>query len=61
MTKLEETSVFLGKKLGNQDFISRAPGEIIAKEKEKYDDCIKKMERLKENLQKMLDLKGGQP
>jgi valyl-tRNA synthetase len=61
MSKLKETSVFLGKKLGNQDFISRAPGEIVAKEKEKYDDCIKKMERLEENLRKMLDLKGGQP
>jgi valyl-tRNA synthetase len=61
MSRLKETSVFLGKKLGNQDFISRAPGEIVAKEKEKYDDCIKKMERLEENLRKMLDLKGGQP
>jgi len=60
MSRLEETSAFLGKKLGNQDFTSRAPREIVAKEKEKYDDCMKKMERLEENLQKMLDLKGGQ-
>jgi valyl-tRNA synthetase len=60
MSRLEETSAFLGKNLGNQDFTSRAPREIVAKEKEKYDDCMKKMERLEENLQKMLDLKGGQ-
>jgi valyl-tRNA synthetase len=60
MSKLEETSAFLGRKLGNQDFIGRAPREIVDKEKEKYDDCMKKMERLRENLQKMSDLKGGQ-
>ncbi len=60
MAKLEETAGFLGKKLRNEDFVSRAPQEIVAKEKDKYDDCTKKMERIKENLQKMLDLKGKQ-
>jgi valyl-tRNA synthetase len=60
MARLEETAGFLGKKLRNRDFLSRAPKDIVAKEKEKYDDCMKKMERIKENLQKMLDLKGAQ-
>ncbi len=60
MSKLEETTEFLDNKLRNEDFISRAPKEIVAKEQAKYDDCMKKMERLKENLQKLLDLKGGQ-
>ncbi len=58
MEKLEETASFLGKKLNNEDFIGRAPKEIVAKEKDKYDDCIRKMERVKENLQKMLALQG---
>jgi valyl-tRNA synthetase len=61
MAKIDETAGFLGKKLRNEDFISRAPKEIVAKEKEKYDDCMKKMERITENLQKILDLKGAQP
>ncbi len=60
MTKLEESAGFLGKKLRNEDFIRRAPQEIVAKEKDKYDDCMKKMEKIRENLQKMRDLKGGQ-
>ncbi len=59
MEKLEETSSFLSKKLNNEDFVRRAPKEIVAKEKEKYDDCLRKMDRVKENLQKMLDLKGA--
>ena len=60
MAKLEETAGFLGKKLRNEDFVNRAPKEIVAKEKDKYDDCMKKIERVRENLQKMLDLKDRQ-
>jgi valyl-tRNA synthetase len=59
MEKLEETAAFLGKKLNNEDFISRAPKDVVAKEKEKYQDCTRKMERVQENLQKMLELKGA--
>jgi valyl-tRNA synthetase len=59
MDKLKETADFLGKKLGNEDFIARAPQQIVAKEREKYEDCMKKMERVRENLRKMLDLKGA--
>ncbi|MBI5075069.1 MAG: valine--tRNA ligase [Nitrospirae bacterium] len=58
MEKLDETASFLGKKLNNEDFVKRAPKEIVAKEKEKYDDCMRKMELVKENLQKMLALQG---
>lgn len=59
MAKLEETANFLGNKLRNEEFLGRAPQQIVAKEKEKYDDCMKKIERVEENLKKMLDLKGG--
>ena len=59
MEKLEETASFLSKKLNNEDFVGRAPKEIVAKEKDKYEDCMRKLERVKENLQKMLDLKGA--
>jgi len=59
MEKLEETASFLGKKLNNEDFVGRAPKEIVAKEKDKYEDCMRKIARVKENLLKMLDLKGA--
>jgi valyl-tRNA synthetase len=59
MARLEETAGFLGRKLRNEDFIRRAPGEIVAKEKEKYDDCMRKLERTAENIQKLRDLKGS--
>ncbi len=59
MEKLEETAAFLGKKLNNEDFVGRAPAAIVAKEKDKYEDCVRKMDRVRENLQKMLDLKGA--
>jgi valyl-tRNA synthetase len=39
MDKLKETADFLGKKLGNEDFIARAPQQI---DKEGYGGCMKK-------------------
>ncbi len=60
MEKLEETASFLGKKLGNEDFVGRAPKEIVAKEREKYEDCMRKTDRVRENLQKMLDIREAQ-
>ena len=58
MHKLEETAAFLRNKLTNEDFLGRAPKEVVDKEREKYDDCSRKMERVQENLKKMLELKG---
>ncbi len=59
MQRLEETAEFLGRKLNNPEFLSRAPKEIVAKEKDKYDDCMRKRELVGENLGRMLDLKGA--
>ncbi len=59
MAKLEETAIFLKKKLNNRDFLNRAPKDVVDKEREKYEDCSGKMERMEENLRKMIDLKGA--
>ena len=56
--KVEESIVFLNKKLLNEDFLKRAPKEIILKEKEKYEECLKKKDRILENIKKLYEVGG---
>lgn len=56
--KVEETIAFLNKKLLNEDFLSRAPQAIIAKEKEKYEECLRKKDRVLENIRKLYEVGG---
>ena len=56
--KAEESINFLNKKLLNVDFLKRAPKEVIAKEQDKHDECLRKKERILENLQKLYEAKG---
>jgi len=58
MTKVEETISFLNKKLLNEDFLKRAPKEVIAKEKEKYEECLRKKERIQEHVKKLYEAGG---
>jgi valyl-tRNA synthetase len=57
--KTEESLVFLNKKLLSENFLKRAPQEVIAKEQDKYGECLKRKERILENLKKMYEAKGG--
>jgi valyl-tRNA synthetase len=57
--KIGESVAFLNKKLLNEDFLKRAPKEVISKEKEKYEECLQKKERILENLRKLYEAKGG--
>lgn len=57
--KGEESIIFLNKKLLNEDFLKRAPKEVIAKERDKYEECLRKKERILENLQKLYEARGG--
>jgi valyl-tRNA synthetase len=57
--KVGESVIFLNKKLMNEDFLKRAPEEVIAKEKAKYEECLRKKERILENLRKLYEAKGG--
>ena len=56
--KVEESIAFLNKKLLNEDFLGRAPKDIIAKEKEKYEECLRKKERILENIKKLYEVGG---
>jgi valyl-tRNA synthetase len=45
------------KKLGNEDFISRAPAEVVAKEREKQDalgERLSRLRELKERIKKLM-------
>jgi valyl-tRNA synthetase len=57
--KAEESLVFLNKKLLSDNFLKKAPQEVIAKEQDKYGECLKRKERILENLKKMYEAKGG--
>ncbi len=56
--KVDETITFLNKKLSNEDFLGRAPRAIIAKEKEKYEECLRKKDRILENIRKLYEVGG---
>ena len=41
----------IDRKLNNSDFVSKAPEEVVARERQKRDDCDTSLSRLKENLE----------
>ncbi|GAB4489664.1 MAG: valine--tRNA ligase [Thermodesulfovibrionales bacterium] len=55
--KVEESILFLEKKLANQDFLARAPRDVVAKEKEKHAELTDRKLRIDENMKRMSDLK----
>ncbi len=57
--KVEESLIFLNKKLLSDNFMKKAPQEVIAKEKDKFEECLKRKERILVNLKKMHEAKGG--
>jgi valyl-tRNA synthetase len=56
--KIKESISFLSKKLLSDNFLKRAPKEVIAKEQDKQEECLRKKERILENLQKLYEAKG---
>ncbi|PKL52546.1 MAG: valine--tRNA ligase [Nitrospira bacterium HGW-Nitrospira-1] len=58
--KGEESIIFLNKKLSNEDFLKRAPKEVIAREQDRHEECLRKKERILENLQKLYEARGEQ-
>jgi valyl-tRNA synthetase len=57
--KIEESIVFLNKKLLNEDFLKRAPAEIVEKEKAKYEKFISMKERILESIKMLKDAEEG--
>jgi valyl-tRNA synthetase len=56
--KVEQSVAFLNKKLLNEDFLKRAPKDVVLKEREKYEECLKRKERIQENMRKLHEAGG---
>ncbi|MEK6673467.1 MAG: valine--tRNA ligase [Nitrospirota bacterium] len=54
--KIDESLLQAGKKLLNEDFLKRAPKDIIDKERAKYDDLILRNERLETGINKLREM-----
>lgn len=51
MAKVENEITFVNKKLMNEDFLKNAPGNIVEKEREKFDILIEKSQKITESIQ----------
>ncbi|MDY6850480.1 MAG: valine--tRNA ligase [Thermodesulfobacteriota bacterium] len=58
MDKLDKEIIRSNKKLSNEDFLSKAPAEIVAREKDKVKTIDAKREKLALNLARVEELKG---
>jgi len=57
-TKIEEAASFLNKKLLNEDFLRRAPKDIVMKEREKYEEYLRKKETIQDHIKKLYEARG---
>ncbi len=57
-SKVGEAMTFLDRKLLNEDFLKRAPDDVVRKEKSKYGELAAKKERIEENIKKMREIRG---
>ena len=51
--KVEETMAFIDRKLMNEDFLKKAPKDVVEKEKAKHSELAAKKQRIKENINKL--------
>ena len=56
ITKLDQELTGISKKLGNEDFLSKAPADIVEKVKEKHMGLEEKKQKLKANLDRIRQL-----
>ena len=56
--KVEQTLALLNKKLLNEDFLKRAPEDVVLKEKEKHEECLRKKERIRDHINKLYEAGG---
>ncbi len=58
LKKVEDKISNLDRKLLNEDFIRKAPPEVVQKEKNKYNELMDRRERLNESIERLVELKG---
>jgi len=57
--KIEKDIVFVNKKLSNEQFLSKAPTEVVDQEREKASEYLILREKLEENLRKVKETLSG--
>ncbi|MDI6890694.1 MAG: valine--tRNA ligase [Thermodesulfovibrionales bacterium] len=57
-TEVEGSISFLNKKLLDEDFLLRAPTGVVEKEKARYEELIRKKERIMESIKKLKEARG---
>jgi len=58
-TKVVESLSFLNKKLTSEDFLKRAPKEVVEKERARYQELVLKDERLDGTIQRLKEMGGN--
>jgi len=58
-TKVVESLSFLNKKLASEDFLKRAPKEVVEKERARYQELVLKDERLDGTIQRLKEMGGN--
>ena len=58
LQKIEDSITALDRKLLNEEFLRKAPKEVVEKEKLKYNEFTLKKERILESIDKLQELKG---
>ena len=56
--KVDQTLALLNRKLLNEDFVRKAPEEVVLKEKEKHEECLRKKERIRDHINKLYEVGG---
>ncbi|MGB9715658.1 MAG: valine--tRNA ligase [Thermodesulfovibrionales bacterium] len=57
--EIEDSIIFLKKKLFNEEFIRKAPKDVVEKERLKYEDLLIRKERIIESIKKLKEVGGG--
>jgi len=58
VAKVEKQLTFIRKKLTNEDFLHKAPREIVEKENQRYQELLEKQKKLKEGISRLIEMKN---
>jgi len=59
LTRLEGEAAKIGKKLNNEDFLSRAPEDVVTKEKAKHEEVKARMDKVRESMDRIRKLESS--
>jgi len=58
IAKVDKELIMLGKKLSNENFLDKAPKDVVEKTKNQHEEYSKKLEELNNHLSKVREIKG---